>query len=544
MGQGEAGRVPVKRLMKRFGGASHKAAWISAGSDANVLRKFIVDGGLGRGEDIHVLLDIMQTVEVLNWKTVSSGRMLIDDIIRPRIMSILGIPGVTTVIVTMDCGACPNGAKDIVYYEKSAARRKGVVPMSYTPGEMLVTDTTFPTADDWSSFKMCEMLRRQINYYVAHAFRVACPDITTFVKRDASGTRILHFDGAKTIVFDNCLKRMWLTREMDENAAMYHSKELKYYDGRLVSTLCGPASKISEAEYAMVSWVTKMSRADFLSGRSARYVCMTTDQDIIPLTLLMYHGLSSDRYSRTYTMMMSVVGTGDEKHAQTAVFDMSIVAASIKASHKLLHRHSGSPIYAEVFLFLLGGCDNFVKLFVKTVSYNIMYDEFMSNVNKYVKALRVETIRAVDTTVGARVEEEGEGEVEESDDGIAIDPHHFETLVIDFDRFDEYAKYARLLKGRLSKWGRVSARAVDSFMTKTELWHVKLRQIMFTILFMRNVPYMRAVHDKALILDPCITDEAGVSVWGYKKAIVEGGPGWPVCCTADHVSASAFPGTC
>ncbi|MHA1681245.1 MAG: hypothetical protein ACTSUE_09565, partial [Promethearchaeota archaeon] len=125
--------------------------------------------------------------------------------------------------------------------------------------------------------------------------------------------------------------------------------------------------------------------------------------------------------------------------------------------------------------------------------------------------------------------------------GKSIIPYQAETTrengdVIDFHTINmSLSTYLKLAENTYIRKGRkVKKKKTQKQMVAT------IRQIMFGILCMKNIPRIRDECETSIMFDPFETDANNVSIWGYVKGKVKGGPSYPVCIAADEVSSTFF----
>jgi len=529
MGQGDAGRFPVKKLIDKYGGIQCTRAWVRSTSDAQMLRWMISgkdpDRYIPAGMDVVVLLDIVQSLEGFACGGVRNGRELYERAVRPRILEFIGMPQVSMVIVCTDCSKNENRAKEVCYYtERPKGRRFGAKPMPLQPRQIVLDDTHFPVDPDaeprekskqWTAFKCNEMARRQINYYFAHKFAME----TVLPQYDGQD-----YGGKKVVLFDNCLHAEHQFAERHPNAVPYHAKNIEYLNGTLVGRHEISASNIAEGEYAMASWVTNYTRRDAQEGVKRAFACVTVDQDIIPLMFLSHEDrwIDGEWASRPYTLMMSLVGPRGNQTKQTTVFDVNEMVSRIKMHHRVVEEHD-LGVEVEMALLLLGGCDNFKKPFRGIGYEKCMYAEFVEKMKSYARMFRVVSGPSRDTA--SRTKDRTERLLGE-----------FQLLDVDLGIFTEFAKCVRRRRKR-----SITESELQQYVDEgEEQWCATVRNMMYTMLVMRVVPRARAMQRLAIMIDPFLVDAEGLSVWGYKEAVVPGGPDHPVCVVADRVSRYCF----
>lgn len=524
MGQGDGGRWPVTYLLNRFG-AVNAAGWIAAGiSPREIVRNVVTRNTIPSHESIVVLLDIVQTVEIsANSREVQSGREMFDEDLCPRIMEFLSIPQVNMVVVCADCSRNENRAKEMCYYTNPPRRRMNLVPLGLPPGAIVLDDTHFPVGK-WKSFKACEKARRQLNYYMANRFERA---VHTLQSRFAGPGS---FTGEKMVIFDNCIYETGQFSNAPRDSIKYHTRRFVFRNGeRIGCAMEEPASCIAEGEYAMTSWVGKLTKENV----ARNFLCVSTDQDIVPLNLLSHAERKDEngRYrSRVFTIMPTIRGPRNgPKIKEITVFDINRLVTSIIMKHDAVYNNTHFPVMVEVFLFLLGGGDN-VKKPLHGIGYKVMHKEFIDHLAEYAGMVSV-----IHMPAGSQDDNEEEV-IARAHEGHVPDPHNFDVMLVDPAQFIEFAKAVRRCKKRSIKKAELDAFVASGKTT----WAIKLRQIMYTVLFMRIVPWIRAFHDIAMTPDPFLQDAAGLSVWGYAEAMIPGGPGHPVLTSAGAVSPTFF----
>jgi len=548
MGQGDGKRFPVFQLIERFGEGPYESAWRSHGNDVQVLQKLIRFGKIPEDQDIVVLLDMPQTIEKANYVEFQTGLEVYESTVRPRILSFLGIPQVKTVIVCMDCTKNQNRAKEMCYYTLSGSRRLGVVPIDIEPGQVFLDDRSFPVGK-WTEFKSCEVAYRQLNHYFAQKFAME----TLLPQADGHD-----YSGEKKVFFDNCIRAQDLFSTADREMVPYHAKEILYFDGNQAGVHETQASEISEGEYAMSALVTSFAKMDHARGVRRAYVCITTDQDIIPLSLLghEYRCVDGDPVCDVFTLMQSKSGGA----VGTTVVDVNRTVSSICTNHRHVVKNENLPVEVEVALFLLGGCDNFKKPFYrigycKDTRIDPSEDNETNCEFRIVNGQKVVVKRAkrrMDDTIHfefvdklrlyagmfrkVKVAVRNTLPEEQRRDSTSV-PDTMDILDIDLEKALVFAKNLFRRKSRSLSEVALRKKVAD---VKESLF-VTLRNLMFTILYMKEVPRVRALGRTPINISPFLTDQNGVSVWGYKEGEVEGAPqGRPVCVPAERVAHDFF----
>jgi len=167
------------------------------------------------------------------------------------------------------------------------------------------------------------------------------------------------------------------------------------------------------------------------------------------------------------------------------------------------------PMLVEAFLFQLGGCDFHDKPFSRkkrgqSIGYDIIADEFIQEFFKYknmlpTMVLNVE-VNGLPTSVSA------------------------ETVQVDWVLYDTFAKNVYKRKNKKKK-----TPLVDPDTTKMRM--VIPRQIMFTMMCIRNIPKIRAETGHSIMFDPYGMD----GYWGYVKTPLPNRPEHFVCTSAKEV---------
>ncbi len=534
MGQGDAGRDPLILLRERFsmGGDLHRDPI----EHTKIFRKlYRVHRVSPENNVVIVLLDIVQTIESCNWKDYETGHDMYLDV-KKRIITFLKIPGVKIVCVCMDCSKNENLAKEMVYYTLTGARRKGIVPMAFRAGDVVIDDNNFPT-ENWKEFKMCKMARRQLNYYISK-------------KLSTESEFFDGVEGSKEIVFDNCIRKENLFYPCTENDVPYHCKRISIINGQNVGVNENlPATCIAEAEYAMFAWNVMFQ--DELAKQGQRpCVCIniSTDQDMASLAMLGQHDRKnaiSNFTSRVFLLLPTwhyegKKGSPDRKKIdETTVIDVNKLVMNITNRYSCMHNIHSAVLACniEAFLFLIGGCDNMKKMFYRIGYKSFMYKEFVENLTGYARMFKMMYLPACEET-----DSPGFGRtLTPSDDGDDhldqhISPNSWECLVVDFQGFKEYAKAVK----RRKKKTCTTTEMKEYIEANEDKWYVKVRQIMYTMLFMRMVPVIRSKFGMAATPSPYLMDCKKESVWGYTKGVVDGGPTYPVTVSAHSVSRAYF----
>lgn len=532
MGQGDGKRFPVDQLIWRYGVDVGQAAWRSIGRDVDVLKKLIRMGKIPLGQDVVVLLDMPQTIEKMVHSPFRTGFDLYENGVKTRILDFIGIPQVKEVIVCMDCTKNENRAKEMCYYSLYGGRRKNVIPIEIKPDQMFLDDIIPFPEGKWTQFKCCEMARRQVNFYFASKFAMETrlPD---YGDQD--------YSGLKTVIFDNCIHSEDLFSTSDPNMVPYHAKTIQFRDGSQVFPSEVPASEISEAEYAMQAFITSFAKRDAEKRVSRTYVCVSIDQDIIPLSLLAYKDRIGESHANcsVFTLMQSFAGGT----VGTTVFDINLIAQNILSHHKYVLQNEHLPIESEVLLFLIGGCDNFKKPF-RGIAYcknthtlpesatlrkkpkrldDTIHAEFIDKFRVYAKMLREVQVRTPNCLP------------EEQRRDSCLMPETMTIIDVDFDVLGLFAKNLYKRKNQnLSK-----RKIIERFNRERTNLYVTMRQLAFTMLYMTQVPRVRALHMTPINISPMTVDACGTSVWGYHDAKVEGAQGL-VCASASSVAIHYF----
>jgi len=221
--------------------------------------------------------------------------------------------------------------------------------------------------------------------------------------------------------------------------------------------------------------------------------------------------LKYKRSSKKYAHLTQIVKTSDinikeqkkRKDKYTIYIDMNVVYYSMMTWYTRHHPQVKDPILVEAFLFKLGGCDFHDKPFHR-VGYRVIAKEFIQQLNTHHRMIS-----------GLPIKCEGRGKV-----------FHAQTLQIDRRRYEQFAKavYSRKdLNARMPKF------FTDEVSREKRM--VIPRQIMFTLLCIANIPWIRFKYKESILFDPYEYN----GFWGYTKKRIPGGPKFPVCSSTDRV---------
>jgi len=552
MGQGKGGDLPFRNLWKRFGRGV-----------VNYLKTYVSHGNyIGkRGyRNAAYIIDMMQVLEgqregrlpgTNQYYKVSTGLDMYKKV-RNSIVQALKCPFVKTVVVAMDANIARNETKDMCYYTLTK-RRANCRPMVVDDNEPVIDDDTIPQGDDWTSMKMNPILRREINWYFASKFMKEV-------------TFDLSLKGDQTVIFDNCVLRRDLRKS---DPIPYYSIRVNLRNGRSI----GPAepsrkhaSCINEGESSMQYFVLDLDK--ICGYKHDVFLLETTDQDLYDIiglgskyrlggfnTLMnrtvtvikkklyppeiekkveqqikkLHKEICAERRKlkktiRTWTpgkpptnkyiekRKSKIVTLRRKKEPYTTFVDMNVLYENIIKYYKKNHPSIADPMTYEAFLFQLSGDDFHDKPCSRkkqsdSIGYNIIADEFIENLRKYEKMLKPLIVDVIPTNSGFTISAE--------------------TIEVDWRIYNKFIRNVYKRKNKTRK-----TPIIDPDSTETRM--VIPRQIMFTMLCIRNIPYIRMKTGRSIMFDPyCLN-----GYWGYEKKPLPDRPNHLVCTSVKAVLIS------
>lgn len=548
MGYGSAGNAPMDALKDRH---NKPTAFIvrkrQTSNSATLIENYARVNNI---KQYDVKLDMMQTIEASRYKKCNPARtgseMYVD--FRNAIRSCLIQERCHTVVVNMDCDKTPTTVKDLVYYTIGGKRRLNKKVMPIPKGDIkVISDMKGPETDEWTSMKLNRTLRKQINWYFSDRF----------IREIVLDNRI---KGEKIVVLDNCIKEEDLTKDPDETD--YYTVCIKYVNGEKVSIDIFPASTIHEGEIGMIYFAMKSKRPQFL---------ITTDFDMIHICLLnekylnldkrqvvivrntttkfsreimkeIINGLKSNlsddvivkklaRFTKNAPSYKNVINEirKDKKMEKkleknirqiekntdpnkiTTFINVNQLITNIKRFY-LKNGIKENSMEIEVFAMLLGGCDFVKKPFNRCGYMKCINSELFGSLEKYKNIISEMSIQVSDP-------DHDEKEI------FGILPY------IDIKVFKTFTENV-YKKRSVNTWKKNYDKFLDFDL-------VSMRQIMYYMFIVMNVPKLCLDHGFSLVPDPCALDEDNnnrLSIWGYKMAKVKGSPFPKVCVSAEKIS--------
>jgi len=227
MGQGsKGGKKPLNNLLERFRckqSVYQRQARVPVGAYIKKYPNTVKHAAL--------LLDIRQNLEKsrkYKGDEITTGREMYNKL-RDAIVEPFQCPEIETVVVCNDCGVNSLVMKDQCHFFINSKNRRKHKPID-TSRNYLISDNSYPTKEEWTSFKMNPVMSRQINWYFASCF--------------ADEVYLNTGKGIKTIIFDNYIPRGDLFKDQVKPKCI----QSVYKDGVRISKVYKEGSCISEGE--------------------------------------------------------------------------------------------------------------------------------------------------------------------------------------------------------------------------------------------------------------------------------------------------------
>jgi len=494
MGAGKGGQVPVDSLIARYG---HNGAVKKINQNFKEIQDYLRSQ---KSKNACFIIDTMQVIESRGFDVI--GGRDIAKLIRRKIEQCCSVEMCNSIISVMDKETYDVTTKDMVYFILGSPRRIGVKMMKLPNNrkEIIITDTMMPMKDEWKSMKMNPELRKQVNWY--------------FPTELSKSMRVKSDQWKLDIIFDNYVKKEDLFG-VNVDKTPYFELRNTYCSGLKTSApeITGKGSLIPEGELAMQYHIER------LSMQFDAFVCLTSDQDIIPITFLNNYRTQKDNI---YLVMPRKTKPKGQK-----TWKRYFYIIDVKKMIRNIQR-SGKSIIAEIFLLCMGGCDFFDKPLPRIGYKGFIHKEFLENYKIYKNIVKL---------IRCNVNVEGDVEGDRRTEGCPI--VHVNLKI--FKKFIKNVCKRKAKNNKVLNTKKLKEKYEDKWKKNYKKFNTKElfvipRQFMFMTLRYMNVPLKRLQNGDLPIFDPLAKDSEGVPIWGYEMKNVDKCFVNPVCCGSKRIS--------